>query len=176
MTQRGPVYLDACAIIELLEKRTPAADALLALVDAAKVRPSPLVTSELSLTEVLVGPLQDLATHTPHEDQAAASRDARDWYLANLVEDGILIRTLAITRTILTRAALMRARVPSLRVPDAIHVATAAEMSCTHVITGDQRLIRAVERDSAGNAVARTFAFVPLDAGAIDALARHFDA
>lgn len=175
MTGLKLVYLDACAIIELLEKHTAESSALTALVDVAAGKPPRLLTSELTLTEVLVEPIRGLLDVTPWQDGAPFSRDHHDWYLTNLTEDGVLVRTLPITRSILTRAALMRARVKSLRSPDAIHVATAYEAGCTHFISGDQRLIRGIERDPAWQIASGRFNFVPLEALAIEALTRQID-
>ena len=176
MTEPKLVYLDACAIIELLEKRTAESSALTALLEVAAGNPSHLLTSELTLTEVLVEPIRGLMDVTPWQEGAPFSRDHHDWYLANLTDDSRLVRTLPVTRSILTRAALMRARVKSLRSPDAIHTATAYESGCTHFISGDQRLIKAIERDPAWETARGKFNFVPLETAAIEALIRQFDA
>lgn len=176
MTEAKLVYLDACAIIELLEKRTAESSALGALLEVAAGNPTRLLTSELTLTEVLVEPIRGLMDITPWQEGAPFSRDHHDWYLANLTDDSHLVRTLPVTRSILTRAALMRARVKSLRSPDAIHTATAYEAGCTHFISGDQRLIKAIERDPAWESAKGRFSFISLEATAIDTLTRQFDA
>lgn len=176
MTEPKLVYLDACTIIELLEKRTAESHALSALLEVAAGNPTHLLTSELTLTEVLVDPIRGLMDITPWQEGAPFSRDHHDWYLANLTDDSLLVRTLPITRSILTRAALMRARVKSLRSPDAIHTATAYEAGCTHFISGDQRLVKGIERDSAWQTAKGRFSFIPLEAAAIEALIRQFDA
>lgn len=176
MTARNLVYLDACAIIELLEKRTAESAALNGLLEVAAGNPTHLLTSELTLTEVLVEPIRGLMDITPWQEGAPFSRDHHDWYLANLTEDSLLVRTFPVIRSVLTRAALMRARVRSLRSPDAIHAATAYETGCSHFITGDQRLIGAIERDPAWRDAQGRFGFVPLEAAAIAALARQFEA
>ncbi|HEV7329328.1 MAG TPA: PIN domain-containing protein [Bosea sp. (in: a-proteobacteria)] len=176
MTESKLVYLDACAIIELLEKRTAESSALSALLEVAAGNPTHLLTSELTLTEVLVDPIRGLMDITPWQEGAPFSRDHHDWYLANLTDDSLLVRTRPITRSILTRAALMRARVKSLRSPDAIHAATAYEAGCAHFISGDQRLMKGIERDPAWQTASGRFSFVPLDAAAIEALIRQFDA
>lgn len=176
MTKSRLVYLDACAIIELLEKRTAESSALGALLEVAAGNPTRLLSSELTLTEILVEPIRGLMDITPWREGAPFSRDHHDWYLANLTDDSLLVRTLPVSRSVLTRAALMRARVKSLRSPDAIHTATAYEAGCTHFISGDQRLIKAIERDPAWPTAQGRFDFVPLEAAAIEALIRQFDA
>lgn len=174
MTRPTLIYLDACTIIELLEKTTAEALALAELLAHAGGETTCLRTSELTLAEVLVDPLRGLIDQSPQSENPG-SRDRHGWYLANLAEDSILIRTCLVTRPVLMRAALMRARIGSMRMPDAIHAATAYEIACSHFITGDRRLIGSVERDPAWRTAANRFDFVPLEAAAIDRLTRDLD-
>jgi predicted nucleic acid-binding protein len=176
LTGHGLIYLDSCAIIELLEKRTPESNALSSLLGVAAGNPPYLLTSELTLAEALVEPIRGLMDVTPWQDGAPFSRNHHDWYLSNLTSDSVLVRTIPVTRSVLTRAAIMRARVKPLRTPDAIHTATAYEMNCTHFVTGDQRLVKSIERDPAWQLAQHKFDFVPLEANAIEALIRQFDA
>jgi predicted nucleic acid-binding protein len=163
------IYLDACAIIEAREKPTPAGRALANLIVKASGTSTLLTTSELSLVEVLVEPLRGLVDRAALEEDPE-SREYHDWYVGNLVPDSSLIRSIALEVPILKQAALLRARVKSLRAPDAIHIASAIFVKCSHFITGDGRLVRAIERDTAWSVKPR-FQFVELKADALDNLA-----
>lgn len=163
------IYLDACAIIEAREKPTPAGKALANLIVDASGTDTLLTTSELSLVEVLVEPLRGFIARALADEQLD-SREYHDWYVENLVPDSLVIRTIAVEAGILRQAAILRARVKSLKAPDAIHIASAISMECTHFITGDGRLVRAIERDSAW-ASKPGFQFVDLNANALNELA-----
>jgi predicted nucleic acid-binding protein len=84
-----------------------------------------LVSSELTLLEVLVKPLRD----------ANAS-------LVNLYRDVLLhthgLTCLPITRAVLEAAANLRSR-HGLKTPDAIHAASALSVGCTLFVTNDAR-------------------------------------
>lgn len=164
------VYLDACSIIDAREKETVEAQALINLVVEGSAD-KPFVTSELSLVEVLVHPIRELADRLSTYADSERRKD-HDWYLGNLVSDGLLFQTVQIDRDILRQAALMRARVKSLRTPDAIHVATAYRLGCTHFVTGDNKLVRAIQQDEGWLTSSKPFEFVPLTVEALDDLRR----
>lgn len=164
------VYLDACAIIDAREKQTIEARALTNLIVEGSAD-KPFVTSDLSLVEVLVQPIRGLIDRiSTYAD--SQSREDHDWYLGNLVPDGLLFQTVPIDRDILRHAALMRARVKSLKTPDAIHAATAYRVGCTHFVTGDDKLIRSIQQDEGWLTSSKRFDFVPLTVEALDLLRR----
>ncbi|AMJ63278.1 type II toxin-antitoxin system VapC family toxin [Bosea sp. PAMC 26642] len=163
------VYLDACAIIDAREKQTPVGQALVNLiVDHANDEP-PFITSDLSLVEVLNKPIQGLIDRKPELEDPTKRAD-HDWYLGNLIPEGLLLQTKPLHRDILLQAAIMRARMSSLKTPDAIHAATAYHFGCTHFVTGDTRLARGLDRDDAWRASPRRFHFVKMTVEALDAL------
>jgi len=164
------VYLDACALIDAREKATIEAQALTNLI-AEGSADRPFVTSDLSLTEVLIQPIRGLVDRIS-SCADSADRERYDWYLGNLVPDGVLIQTVPIDRDTLIQAALMRARVKSLKTPDAIHAATAYRLGCTHFVTGDDKLIRSIQQDEEWLISTKRFAFVPLTVEALDDLRR----
>lgn len=163
------VYLDACAVIDAREKQSPEAQAVINLIARCAGDETPILTSELTLLEVLVQPIRHIKDVDPIA-QVAYWQDIHGWYIDHLSTDSLLIRTVPISRDVLRQAALMRARVPSLRTPDAIHVATAYKAGCTHFVTGDPRLVRGIEADNAWRTATNKFAFVPLNVNALDAL------
>ncbi len=82
-----------------------------------------VVSSELILLEMLVGPLRSGDT------ALAANREAL-WQQANT-------HLLPITQDILREAARLRAIIPGLKTPDAIHAATALRHGCVLFVTND---------------------------------------
>lgn len=163
------IYLDACALITAREKVTPESQALVNLIAEGAGAETPFITSDLALVEVLTKPIQGLIDRTPDREDATKRAD-HDWYLGNLVSDGLLLRTKPLQRDILLQAALMRARTPGLKTPDAIHAATAYHFGCTHFVTGDTKLVKSIERDEAWLNSGRRFNFVGLTVAALDAL------
>ena len=110
----GSVYVDANALIYRVEMIEPYLTASMPLWDALDANQQNVVTSELSVLEVLVKPLR----------------------LADLVLEGLFTGTLystpglacvPITQSILRTAAPIRADV-GLKTPDAIHAASPASM------------------------------------------------
>ena len=86
----------------------------------------PLNTSEITLSEVLVGPLR------------RADHDLLERYRL-LFRHAEIIQLVPVTRAILERAAELRA-VSAMRLPDAIHVATALATGCQIVLSQDKRV------------------------------------
>jgi len=120
------LYLDTNVIIALVETaETLSADqrAVLDAIDAGHIG---AVTSELTLAECLVRPF------TEENGEAVSVYDAL------LCGDGPP-EMLPITRPVLVEAARMRAGT-ALKLPDAIHVATAAQGGASHFLTGDRRI------------------------------------
>jgi predicted nucleic acid-binding protein len=165
----GLIYLDACALIDAREKSTPESQALVNLIAEGPGSATPFITSDLSLVEVLTKPIQGLIDRTPEREDSTKRAD-HDWYLGNLIPDGLLFQTKPLHRDILLQAAIMRARTPSLKTPDAIHAATAYHFGCTHFVTGDTKLMRSIERDQAWQKSPRRFSFVQLTVEALDTL------
>lgn len=86
------------------------------------------MTSEITLAEVLVKPLQQ------HDFNLIVA------YNNLLAGRGVgQIETAPITREILGDAARIRAHKASVKLPDAIHIATAEIMQCDCIVTGDSR-------------------------------------
>lgn len=88
------------------------------------------MTSELSLAETLVWPIQN-------RDRAAQAA-----FAAEICNAPHLV-VLPVSRAILLEAAVLRAT-RALELPDAIHAATAKTSRCSHFLTRDERLARAV--------------------------------
>ncbi|MEI6082898.1 MAG: type II toxin-antitoxin system VapC family toxin [Verrucomicrobiota bacterium] len=120
------VYLDANIFIYAVE-RIPPYDSLLRPLftrfDRDELDP---VTSQLTLAEVLVKPIQV---------NSVADKEA---YLSLLATDGPL-EVVPVDRDILIAAATLRAQ-RKILLADAIHVATAVEYDCNYFLTNDQRL------------------------------------
>jgi predicted nucleic acid-binding protein len=117
----GRVYLDANPIIYTVEKHPDFGPLLQPLWQAAQATTLEVVSSDLVLMEVLVGPLK-----------------SGDTTLEKAYEQALLgtdMRLFPITHAILRAAARLRATT-KLKAPDAIH-ATAADARCVLFITND---------------------------------------
>ena len=126
----GPiVYIDANIVIYAVEGFSafqPVLHVLLQCVDDEKLR---LVTSELTLAEVLVKPI---------ENRDSVIQQAYRAFL----EPTAQVAVVPVSRTILESAARTRAET-GVKLPDAIHIATAKQQECTSFLTND-RLIRSI--------------------------------
>ena len=122
----GPVAVDTAAFIYWIEQHprfSPVVRLLFEAADRGEVR---LVSSELTLLEVLVVPYR---TGDP---------DLADQY-ATLLERGRGLTLVAIDRPQLRSAAQLRAFY-GLRTPDALQVAAALTLDCTAFVTNDRRV------------------------------------
>src|SRR5579885_1135084 len=124
----GSVYLDANDFIYSIERIDPYRSLLDTLWQTVSTGQITVVTSELTLLEVLVKPLKvgDATTATLFRTVLQHTPD---------------VRMLPITQPMLEAALKLRAT-PSLRTPDAIHVATALLHGCALIVTNDSSFRR----------------------------------
>ncbi|MCI0349382.1 MAG: PIN domain-containing protein [Acidobacteriales bacterium] len=118
----GLIYLDANSVIYSVEKHPLYWPLLQPLWQAAKNVSIEIVSRDLVLLEVLVGPLKsgNTALASTYEQLFQQSQT----------------RLFPITQTILRQAAKLRAT-SKLKTPDALHAATALEAKCALFITND---------------------------------------
>jgi predicted nucleic acid-binding protein len=122
------VYLDSNVFITAMETPGAHSDHAWWIIDAIDDGTIAAVTSEITIAEVLVKPIQlgDSAIITAYEEMIAPSS---------------YFEVLPVRRDILIGAAQLRARRSSIRLPDAIHLATAQASSCSYMVSDDQRLL-----------------------------------
>lgn len=116
-------YLDANVLIAFVERRH---ERLAAVVARAKAGRLSLVTSELTLAEVIVLPLRD-----GDDGLLATYRD--------LFSQPELIECAPITREVLERSGEIRAT-DGGKLADAIHLATAEVGGCKAFLSSDRRI------------------------------------
>lgn len=85
------------------------------------------VTSEITLAEILVKPLEAEATTVIEA-------------YTDMITPTAGFEVLEVGRALLISAAALRAARRSIRLPDAIHLATALAARCSHFVTADERL------------------------------------
>jgi predicted nucleic acid-binding protein len=123
----GPrVYLDSNFFIYALEEVEPWAKVARKIFVALDADECAAVTSELTLAECLVKPLE-----LGRSEVAEAYRD--------LLIDRPSLSVVPITREVLVEAARLRAST-RIKLPDAIHAATALQGKCSSFLTNDDRL------------------------------------
>ncbi len=116
------VYIDTAPIIYSVEKHKDYWELLVPLWQSSKEGRIDLVTSGLTLLEVLVQPLRQNNT------------GLIDAYESLLTNTEIVVQSISID--ILHRAASLRAS-ENFKTPDAIHAASALASGCTHFVTND---------------------------------------
>ena len=127
MTEPPRVYFDSNVFIAAMENPGAHSDHawwLILAIDEGRIAG---VTSELTLAEVLVKPIE-LADETL---VAAYER---------MISPAPQFEVLPVGRDVLRSAAHLRARRNSVRLPDAIHLATALAASCDFLVSDDRRL------------------------------------
>ena len=122
----GLVAVDTAPFVYLIEEHPRYLPAISPLFDEVAAGVRDIVTSALTLLEVLVVPLRA-------GDRGLAAR-----YEALLTRSRGL-RLVEIDRNQLLAAALLRAR-HGLRTPDALQLAAAASAGCSVFVTNDRRL------------------------------------
>lgn len=143
-------YLDANFFIEAVEGEGTASENCWRLMSEGEKRPGLLVTSLLTLSEVLVLPLrlQDaLPSFNPMADEPLTSMSGA-WLgngtlaseYAALITETPRLSVTEIDRDVLIGAASIRSRWHAGKLPDAIHLAAALTSRCTHFISADKKL------------------------------------
>ena len=120
------VYLDTNVFIYAVEGFARHRSMIGELFHAIEVGHVDAVTSELTLAEALVKPLE------------VGWQDTADLYAELIQSSGQLI-VIPIDRSILVDAALYRAQL-GIKLPDAIHVATAVAAGCEVFLSDDRRI------------------------------------
>jgi predicted nucleic acid-binding protein len=117
------VYVDTNAIIYLVEKIEPYLSASAPLWDALHAGRQAVLTSQLTLLEVLVKPLRDGNDSVADRFRAVLTGTA-----------GLTCQPISLS--ILETAARLRAT-HNLKTPDSLHAATALETGCVMFVTND---------------------------------------
>jgi predicted nucleic acid-binding protein len=126
MGQIADVYVDANILIYIVEGNKALASELKQIVEALDAGVLQAVTSELTLAEVLIGPLRT---------RDAATGDA---YKA-VLRSGKALRAIPVTSAVLERSTELRCN-STMSLPDAIHLATAELAGCRYFLTEDRHL------------------------------------
>ncbi|MDE1160035.1 MAG: type II toxin-antitoxin system VapC family toxin [Neorhizobium sp.] len=152
------IYLDTNLFIAAFERKDALGIRFGELFTASRqAGHKAFVTSELTLSEVLVGPCRNRDTNL------VASYEM-------LVRTSEWLDVIPVARPVLQKAALLRASALSLKLPDAIHLATALGVGCTHILTDDRGIGQASLPADAQVAVLRP------DAATLDALIQELSA
>jgi len=120
------LYVDTNVFIYTFESEDARAERLRILLST--LRPQPfLATSELTLSETLAGAYRK-------------SDDSLIEIYSHWTTTNSYIEVSPVTRDVLWAAAILRSQVAALKLPDAIHLATAFALGCSHFLTGDSGL------------------------------------
>lgn len=125
MAARPRVYLDANVFIAAFESQGAHSDHAWWVLQAVESGAITASTSEISLAEVLVKPIE------------RGDKGLAEAYESILIS-GSGFEVLPVRRDILIEAARTRARRGAIRLPDAIHIATARASSCGFLVSDDR--------------------------------------
>ena len=123
----GRTALDTALFIYYIEENAAYLPLVAPLFEDAAAGRRELVTSSLTLLEVLVVPFR------------AGRAELAERYEAYLTRSGGL-RLVELDRPLLRTAARLRALHPALRTPDALQVAAALSAGCSSFVTNDRDL------------------------------------
>jgi predicted nucleic acid-binding protein len=122
------VGLDTAPFIYSIEKNPQYINTVRTFFQAVDAGEFTVVTSMLTLLEVLVIPLRK------HDEQLVQQYRERLFHTKGL-------KTLQISEKVLESSAQIRADHPGIRTPDAIHLATAIEAKASFFLTNDAKLL-----------------------------------
>ena len=127
MTEAPRVYLDSNVFIAAMENPGAHSDHAWWIIDANDGGDIAAVTSEITLAEVLVKPIElgEVSIMAAYETMIASNGN---------------FEVIPVRRDILVKAAQLRAKRRSIRLPDAIHIATALAAECSYLVSDDLRL------------------------------------
>jgi predicted nucleic acid-binding protein len=121
------VYLDANVFVAAFEHSGAHSEHAWWVIRAIENGEVTAGTSEITLAEILVKPLE------------LGQTDLADGY-EKMIVSGSHFEVLPVRRDILIQAARLRAGRAAIRLPDAVHVASAQALSCSFFISDDRRL------------------------------------
>lgn len=122
------VYLDTNIFIYALEETISLDGSIARFLIAATRGSQSFVTSELSLSELLVKPHREA-------DGILINR------YENFIQTSAWLNVPTVSRSVLAYAAVLRAKNKGLKLPDAIHLSTAIGSACSHFLTADTGIL-----------------------------------
>jgi predicted nucleic acid-binding protein len=125
--QPPKVYIDANVFIAAFENVGAHSDHAWWILHAIENGEIHGATSEMTLSEILVKPIE------------LGANELVDAYQKAVVSTPEF-EALPVHRNILVAAAELRARLPTLKLPDAIHVVTARSATCKYFVSDDRRM------------------------------------
>lgn len=126
------VYLDTNIFIYTFEEVGNIGSLLSRCITAGQRSGARFVTSELTLSELLV---------KPHRDGNHALIDRYE----ALIQTNNWLEVQPVGRPVLAYAAALRARNKGLKLPDAVHFATAVAGDCSYFLTGDNGILESYD-------------------------------
>ena len=121
------VYLDSNVFVAAFENVGAHSDHAWWIIHAIENGEIIGATSEMTLAEILVKPLE-----IGNTELAAGYEE--------MINTAPGFEVLPVRRDILVNAAGLRAQRSSIRLPDAVHIATASALSCSFFVSDDRRL------------------------------------
>lgn len=131
MSALKQIYIETAPFIYYVENRVGFVDKVEAVLFSAKQNSLPIVTSVVTLTELLNKPIE-----------ASDSKLVKAYLDLLLHSQGL--SALPVNAAIAEQAAHLRANY-QLRTPDALHLATAIESACDAFLTNDKNLRKVTE-------------------------------